>query len=141
MERIDPLIRLLRNCDWEDGCLVWQGSGPREYGTFQPGTRALDPKEYVHRFAYLRFVGLIPSGKEIDHVAARGCHSKRCILPWHLEAVTHRENRNRARLKVCRAGKHDLTDPANVRWDGNGCRRGCLICHRERALARYHERV
>lgn len=30
-------------------------------------------------------------------------------------------------------------DPENVIWDKNGNRRGCKVCTRIRALARYYE--
>jgi hypothetical protein len=109
-------------------CLVFQGSGPREYGTFRSTTSSKDSKVYVHRWVYETTIGPIPPGYDIDHVAARGCKFKRCINPSHLEPVTHVENQRRARLTVCRSGRHDLTNPTNQRWDSRGRRRGCLTC-------------
>jgi hypothetical protein len=128
----DPFERLLDRCEWEGDCLVWQGSGPRAYGTFWNGEK----REYVHRFVYRTTVGEIPPVHEIDHVAAKGCISKRCINPEHLEPVLHAENRKRARLATCRSGLHDLTNPANVRWDEKGQRRGCRVCWSDRARER-----
>lgn len=138
---IPPFDRLIAASKWEGDCLVFQGSGPREYGTFQPGTRQSEPKAYVHRWIYANTVGPIPDGHDIDHVAERGCHSKKCINPEHLEAVTHRENQRRMRLDTCRRGLHDLNDPANVRWDSQGNRRGCYACWLERARERYRRKV
>lgn len=132
----DPFDRLLDKCVWEGGCLVFQGSGPRQYGTFQPTTRQTEPKAYVHRWIYENTIGPIPPAHEIDHVAARGCHSKKCVNPEHLEPVLHAENRKRSRLTVCRSGRHDLTDPKNVRWDKQGNRRGCAACHLDRLRER-----
>jgi HNH endonuclease len=135
--RIPPLDRLLDRCEWQGDCLVWTGKSVgsnARYGVFNDQGRQV----YVHRWVYEHTVGPIPEGHEIDHVAARGCVSKLCVNPVHLEPVTHGENRRRARLTVCRAGKHDLSDPANQRFDRDGNRRGCAICHREAALARYH---
>lgn len=137
--KTDPIARFLRFVDKTDGCWLWTGttSGSNaRYGTFWDGER----KVYAHRFAYETWVGPIPEGHEIDHVRERGCTSKLCVRPDHLEPVVHRENRRRGRLDVCRSGRHDLTDPANVRWDQYGQRRGCIVCHRERALARYYRR-
>lgn len=94
----------------------------------------------AHRWSYEHHVGAIPTGHEIDHVKARGCTSKLCVNPDHLEPVLHAENRRRGRLDTCRAGLHDLTDPKNIRWDGNGNRRGCLRCWLDRAKERYHNR-
>ena len=128
----EPFDRLVDNCEWEGACLVWQGSGPRDYGTFRPTTSANDPKAYVHRWIFENTVGSIPDGWDVDHVAAWGCTSKKCVNPEHLDAVTHRENQRRMRLTVCRSGRHDLTDPANQRWDADGNRRGCAACHERR---------
>jgi hypothetical protein len=119
--------RLLDRSEWQGDCLVYQGSGPRGYGTIY--SLDADRKVYVHCLVYERTIGPVPSGWDVDHVATRGCVSKKCINPEHLEAVTHRENQRRIRLAVCRSGKHDLTDPANVRWDKDGNRRGCRLCH------------
>lgn len=122
-----------------DGCWLWTGKtagSTARYGYFQPGTKSTDPHVPAHRFAYEQFVGPIPEGLELDHVKARGCSSKLCVNPEHLEPVTHAENRRRGRLDTCRSGRHDLTDPANVRWDNRGFRRGCKVCWEDRARER-----
>lgn len=99
---------------------------------FRATTRAADPKEYAHRWIYRRLVGPIPEGFEVDHTCKMGS----CVRPEHLEAVPPAENQRRERLATCRAGLHDLKEPANQRWDGQGRRRGCLPCHRARARER-----
>ena len=119
---------------------MFEGSGPRGYGTFRATSSAKDSKVYVHRWIYETTVGPIPTGFDVDHVKKRGCKSTKCINPEHLEPVTRLENQNRVRLDVCRAGLHDLTDPANIRWDGQGRRRGCLVCWLARARVRYAAR-
>ena len=118
------------------GCWLWTGTtagSTAQYGYFSVNGR----KVPAHRVAYELWVGPIPDGQEIDHVAERGCVSKLCVNPAHLEPVSHAENRRRGRLSVCRAGLHDLTDPTNLRWDSKGQRRGCLACHNERRRERY----
>lgn len=132
----DPLDRLLARCVWVGDCLIWQGSGVRGYGMFRPGTRSTDPKVYVHRYVYEQTVGPIPEGHEVDHVRDRGCTSRGCVNPEHLEPVTHPENQRRSRLTRCRSGRHDLTLERNQRWDKRGRRRGCAACHREAAQRR-----
>lgn len=137
--KTDPMIRFMRHVARTDTCWLWTGTtagSNAKYGHFWDGAR----KVYAHRFSYEQHVGPIPEGMELDHVRERGCTSKLCVNPGHLEPVTHAENCERGRLAVCRSGLHDLTDPENVRWDAQGQRRGCKVCHRERALARYHRR-
>jgi len=91
---------------------------------------------YAHRWAYMAFVGPIPPGMEIDHT----CGHRLCVRPEHLEPVTPAENSRRARLAVCRSGRHDLSIPANVRWDSQGRRRGCRACALEREWRRQRRR-
>lgn len=47
------------------------------------------------RRSYERFVGPVPDGLVVDHVWSRGCRSRRCVNPWHLEAVSRSENAKR----------------------------------------------
>lgn len=135
----DPVERFLAFVHKTETCWLWTGTtagSNAKYGHFWDGER----KVYAHRFAYETWVGPIPEGHEIDHVKARGCTSKLCVRPDHLEPVLHGENRKRGRLETCRSGQHDMTNPENVRWDRLGQRRGCAVCHRERALARYYRK-
>lgn len=142
---VSPLERFYRRVEIApNGCHLWtgttSGSGAR-YGYFRPGTRASDPKIPAHRWIYEQLVGPIPDGLELDHVKDRGCISKLCVNPEHLEPVSHAENRRRSRLEVCRSGRHDLTVPANVRFDRQGNRRGCLPCKREKERGVRHHRM
>jgi len=136
-----PLERFYRHVRREGACLIWTstvaGTKSRA-GTFRPGSKWDDPKVYAHRWIYEQLVGPIPEGYDIDHVKARGCSGSLCVEITHLEAVPHSENMRRARLDVCRSGKHDLTNPENVRWDSQGRRRGCKVCHKEKYDARYY---
>lgn len=126
--------------DLELGCWLWTGqmvgSGcPRP--RFRYSTKQEDPQEYAHVWAYKRWVGPLIDGLELDHVV---CRNPECVNPFHLEQVTHKENMRRARLAVCRAGLHDLNDPANVSWDEKGRRRGCYVCkngHPRKRLAKW----
>ena len=112
-----------------NGCLVWPLGKSSGYGVCRWG----EHPEYVHRVAYERFNGPIPAGKEIDHVWERGCRSRACFWPEHLEAVTHAENmqrsgtERRSRLRSC-----------GHSWgNGNDNARGqCKTCAREYAERR-----
>jgi hypothetical protein len=135
--RIDPIVRFMSRVDKTDRCWLWTGAATgsvRKYGVFGPGGGAVNV--YAHRWIYEHAVGPIPEGLEIDHL----CRVYLCVNPAHLEPVTHGENRRRARLTECGRG-HDLTDPANARWDENGFRRGCRICHRDGVRERYQSRA
>jgi hypothetical protein len=128
----------------ENGCWLWLGYvAPTGYAMVSPSVARLwSGSRYAHRVYYTRFVGPIPEGLEIDHL----CRVKRCCNPDHLEAVTRSVNilrgpqpeltrerhaRHRARGR-CRHG-HDLMDPRNVYYYGDG-RWQCDICRRERYI-------
>lgn len=68
-----------------NGCWEWTGknwNGP--YGRLSHNRQ----QQYVHRFFYEYFIGLIPLNKEIDHL----CKHTWCCNPLHLEAVTQKIN-------------------------------------------------
>lgn len=136
---IDPIVRFYHLTERQGSCLIWKGTKARGYGYFQASTNQQVNKVRCNRWIYEQEVGPIPEGYDVDHVKERGCVGKECVEWRHLEAVPHKENMRRARLAVCKTGKHDLTDPNNVRWDAQGNRRGCKPCKQESALRHYHE--
>lgn len=112
-----------------DECWLWQAATSGEgYGLFFFDGKA----RKAHRIAYELAVGGIPAGHVVDHVRARGCSSKSCVNPAHLEAVTHAENvvRGRAgalnRAKGSCAHGHPLSG-ANLYTTPDG-RRMCRRC-------------
>lgn len=85
----DPWERIKARCVLDGSCLVWQGGRSKAgYGTFSLN----GVKRTVHSVAYEYFFGPVPQGMEIDHVKARGCHSRACCNVAHMEAVPQREN-------------------------------------------------
>jgi hypothetical protein len=136
-----PMERFMRHVQVEGDCLVWTSTyaGTKSrHGTFWPGLGDGRRKVYAHRWIYEQLVGPIPEDMELDHRRDLGCRGPGCVKPAHLEPVTPDENSRRARLSMCRAGKHDLSDPMNVNWDRQGRRRGCKVCNQEKALAHYY---
>lgn len=67
-------------------CWQWTGRFDQDgYGRF--GNRGL----YAHRLVWESLVGLIPPGRQIDHI----CRNRGCVNPDHLEVVTLQENISR----------------------------------------------
>jgi len=70
----------------ENGCHLWQGGrSAAGYGM----VRVDGGMRYVHRVRYLREVGPIPEGMQLDHFV---CDDRGCCNPLHVRPVSHREN-------------------------------------------------
>jgi hypothetical protein len=91
--------------DPDKGCWIWARSLNRTgYNNVIPWPRYLggDGKpRHGHALAYLATKGAVPEGLELDHL----CRDRRCVNPWHLEAVTPTVNHDRNRI----AEPHPLT--------------------------------
>lgn len=128
--------RLRAKLERRGECLIWTGAVISSgYGHISRGRRG-EGMVLVHRAAHELWIGPIPEGFQVDHVVARGCTSKLCCEPGHLEAVTQRVNRERQggstrgrRVSVCKRG-HDLTAE-----DGRNSRGNCRLCANIRARA------
>jgi hypothetical protein len=140
--RVEILKRLFDKRERTDdpaSCWLWVGSTnapPKDYARLH----AVGLKRTgAHRVAYELFVGPIPDGLDLDHL----CRTPRCVNPFHLEAVTQRENirrgtqghDNRAKTHCPRGHAYDQ---ANTYVNSRGqrmCRAcGCERMRRARAL-------
>ncbi|MFF9309904.1 HNH endonuclease signature motif containing protein [Streptomyces sp. NPDC014748] len=112
-----------------NGCWIWTGPLFQSNGYGQM-SRAYKGTNLAYRAFYLKHVGSVPEGLQLDHL----CRDRRCVNPQHLEPVTPAENQRRGLMgygarTLCKAGLHDITDPAN--WyspPGNPNARSCYPC-------------
>lgn len=113
------------------GCWLWGGAqNAKGYGHFWSGTRPTK----AHRWAYERFVGIIPDGLTIDHLCRVTC----CVNPEHMEVVTSRTNSLRsgnacalhARKTHCHRG-HILSSENLIAGELKRGARRCKICYRD----------
>jgi hypothetical protein len=102
-------------------------------------------RDGLHREVYKLLVGPIDPGLVLDHVRARGCISKACVWPAHLEPVPHRINVLRGQ-SVCAVNARKTHcghcgreyDLLNTYWRPGGSR-DCRACIRRR-VAEYRAR-
>jgi hypothetical protein len=72
----------------DDGCWMWTGYRQNNgYGAIRIGGRT-GRSVLAHRFVFEFFRYPIPAGFEIHH----RCRNRGCVNPFHLQAVTHRDN-------------------------------------------------
>lgn len=127
-----PIQRVMERLTLDErNCWLWDGAkSTAGYGHVNLG-RGLGWR-HAHRLTYEHFIGPIPEGLELDHL----CRVRNCVNPWHLEAVTHRENVRRGRSPnmllhlagVCRRG-HPATEATRRRSTGHVVY--CRACRRE----------
>lgn len=122
-------------------CWLWTAYRNKEgYGGFH----AAGLPHQAHRWAYERWVGLVPDGLVLDHFA---CDNTSCVNPAHVKPVTPRENIERGlqrsgwpgsslpgrRKTHCNHGH--LYDEENTYWTPEGNRQ-CRQCIRRRTRVR-----
>ena len=84
-----------------DGCWLWTasvcGGG---YGRIAIGSGKY---KRAHRAYYELIIGKVPDGLVLDHK----CKKRSCVNPYHLEAVTQKENVWRGNMvkNICKHGK------------------------------------
>lgn len=116
----------------DDECWPWTGSISKTtgYGRFQRSVE--ENTREAHVFAYELWIGPVPKGLQIDHVAAHGCTLRHCQNWRHLEAVTQQVNLSRGKQATKKkVWGHTLADA--LQHHG---RRECRTCNRERCARR-----
>lgn len=117
-----------------NGCWLWTGGVADGYGRFHIGYETDDTVKTVgaHRWSWEHANGSIPEGHQIDHVKAKGCTSKLCVNPDHLEPVTPRENSRRHTRTITHCPQGHEANEINSRICRDG-KRACRVCERDRA--------
>lgn len=85
--RLTPEQRFWAKVEKTDACWLWTASrnSVTGYGRFGPSHgRMMD----AHRYSYQLHHGPIPDGHDVHHT----CHTRHCVNPAHLQAVTRAEN-------------------------------------------------
>ena len=120
-----------------NGCHIWTASlGSGGYGQFRSVEGGRIRTRRAHRWAYELHRGPVPEGLDLDHL----CRVRRCVNPWHLEAVTRGENVRRGASEgtygsyqksrtECPYG-HAFDEENTYRHPVSG-RRACRTCKRE----------
>jgi len=117
-------------------CHVWIGpKSTKGYGRICVNSKP----QQVHRVAYEAYGGIIPPGKQLDHL----CRVRACWNPKHVEPVTNRENILRgvglsaenARKTHCKRG-HEFTE-GNTQLVSTSGQRKCRTCNRMESNERY----
>lgn len=115
----------------ENGCWLWTGSLDKGgYGRF--AFRGSNHK--ASRVAYMLWIGTIPEGYQVDHVKNRGCTSRACVSPDHLEAVTQKINMDRGNTNQnkgkthCKYGHEFTEDNTKTYVVAGSTKRKCIAC-------------
>lgn len=136
----DDLARFWSQVDRSRGsgaCWPWLGGLTHDgYGRIGLcGTSYL-----AHRVAYEVMIAPIPTGLQLDHVKARGCTSRACCNPAHVEPVTARTNSLRGESFVavnaakthCVRGHEFSPENTRLHFYSDSTKRICRECDRIR---------
>ena len=100
--------RFLKRIDLGSECWLWTGCKNKQgYGSI----RVQRKTQLAHRIAYLLFVGVVPSDKDVLHK----CDIPGCVCPDHLFLGTAQDNSRDMILKNRSVGKFSVKQIQDVR--------------------------
>lgn len=112
--------------DEDSSCWIYQGSLVRGYAHMRVNGKIFS----LHRLMYEYYIGEIPKKLHLDHL----CETKNCVNPYHLEAVTCKENIRRAIYSKYGNDKDTCVNGHNINVHGvtyinkTGTQYRCRIC-------------
>jgi hypothetical protein len=141
--KLSPEDRFWSSIVVVENCWHWtkKVSADNGYGHFKASGRTW----LAHRWAYEHFRGIIPEGKQIDHL----CRNRACVNPEHMEVVTALVNTGRGfspsaitkRSGVCQRGHPMSGDNLGPGSYGRNMCRACYEANmartRDKRLAYY----
>jgi len=86
--KLDPIVARIGDQDFSE-CILWAGSVNEDgYGVLTLKLGDAVRSITAQRIIYTLFWGEIPDGLVVDHE----CRNRLCINPYHLRAITNRQN-------------------------------------------------
>lgn len=113
-------------------CWNWTAGLFDGYGEFRLNATMVR----AHRLAYEILIGPIPNALTIDHL----CRNRKCVNPFHLEPVTHKENilRGESFTAINAAKTHPYSEENTyIQLPHKSHRNGGRVC---RICSRNHKR-
>lgn len=98
-ENLSRLAQVTTPDPWAQFMDCWTVWRLNESGYAQITPAHVREKVYAHHMSYALFVGGYPQGRQIHH----RCHTRNCVNPAHLEALTAKQHH--ARMKSKPTGK------------------------------------
>lgn len=119
----DGIHKFWSKVDTSGNCWEWLGRvAGRGYGYF----RVENKSQLAHRVSFAISNGYWPEGLQVDHA----CHNKTCVNPWHLRAVTQKENQENRRG----ARADNPTGARGVGWDKKSRKYRARVVHNKKEV-------